>query len=68
MSYLTPLLPGLVVPMMIAKLAPQFMNEGFTSSLIFSSGLIAEKPVKGWCVMVPGAAAKYGMVKGLALE
>lgn len=59
---------GSVVPMMIAKLAPRFMKEGHKSSLTFTSGAIAERPVKGWSVMVPGAAAYYGTVKALALE
>lgn len=57
-----------VVPMLIAKLAPKFTKEGYKSSLTFTSGAIAEKPIKGWSVMVPGAAASYGMVKALALE
>ncbi|KAG0650361.1 Short-chain dehydrogenase reductase ATR9 [Hyphodiscus hymeniophilus] len=59
---------SLVVPMLIAKLAPSFMKGGFTSSLILTSGQIGLKPIKGWVVEVPGAAALFGMVKGLALE
>lgn len=57
-----------VVPMLIAKVAPKFMKGDYNSSLILTSGAIADNPIKGWSVMVPGAIAFYGMVKALALE
>ena len=59
---------SLVVPMLIGKTAPRFMKEGYTSSLILTSGQIAVKPIKGWSIMAPGAAALFGMIRGLALE
>ena len=57
-----------VAPMMIAKVAPRFLKEGYKSSLIFTSGQIAEKPMKGWSVQVAYATGLYGMTRGLALD
>jgi NAD(P)-dependent dehydrogenase (short-subunit alcohol dehydrogenase family) len=51
-----------------SNVVPNFMKGDHNSSLILTSGAIAEKPIKGWSVMVPGAIAFYGMVKALALE
>ncbi|CAI7623283.1 unnamed protein product [Penicillium palitans] len=35
------------VPLLIAKIAPPFMNQNYRSSITFTSGRIAEKPMKG---------------------
>lgn len=57
-----------VVPLLISKLAPSFMKERYTSSMTFTSGMIAEKPVKGYTVVCGGAAGLAGLTRALALD
>ncbi|KAK9235747.1 hypothetical protein V1525DRAFT_409021 [Lipomyces kononenkoae] len=59
---------GFVAPLIIAKLAPRFMNNSYTSSLIFTSGRIAEKPMKGATVVAGVATGLFGITKTLALD
>ncbi|KAI1401881.1 hypothetical protein F4819DRAFT_486115 [Hypoxylon fuscum] len=43
---------GLVVSAALIKLAPQFLELSYKSSLMFCGGRVAEKPVKGWSAAV----------------
>lgn len=56
------------VPLLIAKIAPPFMSKSYRSSIIFTSGRIAEKPIKGAAVLVGWGAALFGIVRTLALD
>ncbi|KAB8234458.1 hypothetical protein ETB97_003805 [Aspergillus alliaceus] len=55
-------------PLLIAKIAPAFMNPGPTSSLIFTGGQVANRPIPGWSVLASYAAGLQGMVRGLAVD
>ncbi|KAI0836288.1 putative short chain dehydrogenase/ reductase [Hypoxylon sp. FL0890] len=57
-----------VVPLLIAKLSPRYVKQSYTSSLIFTSGRLAERPVKGATVVSGWSAAVCGIVRGLALD
>lgn len=57
-----------IVPLLIGKVAPRFLHSGYKSSLTFTSGQIAEKPVKGWAVQAAYGTACYGIAKALALD
>ncbi|KAI1374423.1 putative short chain dehydrogenase/ reductase [Hypoxylon crocopeplum] len=57
-----------VVPLLIGKLAPRYVKQSHTSSLIFTSGRVAEKPVKGSTVVSGMGAALFGVTRGLALD
>jgi NAD(P)-dependent dehydrogenase (short-subunit alcohol dehydrogenase family) len=59
---------GLIAPVLIAKLAPRFLNPSPKSSLILTSGRIAEKPVKGYTMGAYRAAGLYGLTRALALD
>ncbi|KAI1208515.1 putative short chain dehydrogenase/ reductase [Annulohypoxylon truncatum] len=59
---------GYVAPLLIAKLSPRFVKQAYTSSLIFTSGRIAERPVKGMTVAAGVGAALSGITRGLALD
>lgn len=59
---------GLVIPILIAKLAPRFLNQSFTSSLTFTSGRIADRPVKGFTTQAFFAAGLAGLTRALALD
>ncbi|KAI0120414.1 putative short chain dehydrogenase/ reductase [Hypoxylon sp. NC0597] len=59
---------GYVVPLIIAKLSPRYVKQSYTSSLIFTSGRLAERPMKGTTVVSGWASAMFGIVRGLALD
>lgn len=56
------------VPILIAKVAPEFMAKRYSSSITFTSGRLAEKPMKGAVVLGAWASALVGIVKTLALD
>ena len=57
-----------IAPLLIGKVAPRFLHPGYKSSLTFTSGQIAEKPIKGWAVQAAYVTACYGITKALALD
>ncbi|KAF7122884.1 hypothetical protein CNMCM5793_000994 [Aspergillus hiratsukae] len=57
-----------VVPVLIAKFALRFLKPGYTSSLTFTGGAVANKPQPDWAVIAGYSAGLYGMVQGLALD
>ncbi|OTA80278.1 hypothetical protein M434DRAFT_86528 [Hypoxylon sp. CO27-5] len=59
---------GYVVPLIIAKLSSRYVKQSYTSSLIFTSGRLAERPMKGATVASGFASAMFGIVRGLALD
>lgn len=59
---------GYVAPLLIAKLSPRFLKQHYTSSLIFTSGRLAERPMKGMAVASGWATALSGITRGLALD
>ena len=59
---------GYFGPLLLAKLAPRFVNKSYRSSLIFTSGRIAEKPIPNTTVAAGWGSALSGMTRGLALD
>jgi len=53
---------------LLAKLAPQFVKPGYTSSIILTSGQVAEKPAPNYSIYASYAAGLYGLVRSLALD
>ncbi|KAK8107068.1 uncharacterized protein PG998_009081 [Apiospora kogelbergensis] len=61
----------LFVPMLIGKLAPRFLKTegpGSNSSIIFTSGQVAEKPIPGYSVLAAYASAQHGLARNLAVD
>ncbi|RYP74221.1 hypothetical protein DL771_003154 [Monosporascus sp. 5C6A] len=58
----------LFLPLLIAKLGPMFLKPGYTSSIIFTSGQVAEKPLPGYSVLASFASALHGLTRNLALD
>jgi NAD(P)-dependent dehydrogenase (short-subunit alcohol dehydrogenase family) len=58
----------LFVSILLAKVGPSFMREGYGSSIIFTSGQVDEKPVPGYSVFAAYAAAQLGLVRNLAID
>jgi NAD(P)-dependent dehydrogenase (short-subunit alcohol dehydrogenase family) len=70
-SILAPAPLNLVVPLLLAKTALPHLKQNMpksTSSLIFTSGRIADKPIPNWTVSAAYATALQGMTRGLALD
>jgi NAD(P)-dependent dehydrogenase (short-subunit alcohol dehydrogenase family) len=59
---------GFTAPLLIAKLAPRFLNRSYKSSLIFTSGRLGEKPLAGYTMGSAFAASSFGMARNLALD
>lgn len=52
----------------VAKYAKQYLNSGPESSVILTSGGVAERPHMGWSIVAGYAAGLYGLTRNLALE
>ncbi|AEO59657.1 hypothetical protein MYCTH_2308119 [Thermothelomyces thermophilus ATCC 42464] len=59
---------GYVVPLILAKLAPKYVRSSYTSSITFTTGRAAERPVKGVAALAGIGAGLFGITRSLALE
>jgi NAD(P)-dependent dehydrogenase (short-subunit alcohol dehydrogenase family) len=57
-----------IVPLLIAKIAPAYMVKSYRSSITFTSGRIAEKPMKGAAALAAWGTALLGITRTLALD
>lgn len=55
-------------PLLLAKHAPPHMHPGPASSLTFTSGLVADRPIPDWTVLAGYTAGLAGMARSLALD
>lgn len=56
------------VSILLAKVGPSFLREGYGSSIILTSGQVGEKPMPGYSVLAAYAAAQLGLVRNLAID
>ncbi|TVY92184.1 Short-chain dehydrogenase/reductase [Lachnellula willkommii] len=59
---------GFAAVLAIAKLAPRYMKQSYTSSLTFTGGRVAEKPIPTYTLYSGIAAGLVAMVRNLALD
>jgi len=59
---------GPVAAFATAKVAQRFLKKSYTSSLTFTGGRVAEKPMPNYSVYSGFAAGLIGMTRGLALD
>jgi len=52
----------------VAKLGLKYLREGYSSSIIFTSGQIAEKPMAGYAALAGYASAQFGLTRNLAVD
>ncbi|KAK4247267.1 hypothetical protein C7999DRAFT_14700 [Corynascus novoguineensis] len=57
-----------VVPVLIAKLAPKYLKSKHTSSITFTTGSGAERPIKGTAAIAAIGAGLFGLTRTLALD
>ncbi|OJJ67036.1 hypothetical protein ASPBRDRAFT_34764 [Aspergillus brasiliensis CBS 101740] len=56
------------VPLLLAKLAPRFLNSGPTSSLTLTTGAGSEKPFPNWSLVAGYLTGLHGITRNLALD
>ncbi|KAJ5860306.1 uncharacterized protein N7529_007616 [Penicillium soppii] len=56
------------VPLLVAKLAPRFLNPGFQSSYTLTTGVGSQKPFPNWSMISGYLSGLHGMTRNLALD
>ncbi|KAL5315295.1 hypothetical protein ACEPPN_016162 [Leptodophora sp. 'Broadleaf-Isolate-01'] len=59
---------GFTVPLVIAKIGVRYLKKSPKSSLIFTGGQVAEKPIANYTLYSTMAAGLIGMTRNLALD
>jgi NAD(P)-dependent dehydrogenase (short-subunit alcohol dehydrogenase family) len=58
-----------IAPLLVAKIGSRYLkSKTAESSIIFTTGSVAEKPIPGWSVVASFAAGLHGMVRNLAID
>jgi NAD(P)-dependent dehydrogenase (short-subunit alcohol dehydrogenase family) len=57
-----------VAPLLLAKVGSKYLNPGPTSSIVFTTGLVADRPIPNWSVIASYAAGLHGMTRTLAVD
>jgi len=57
-----------IAPLLVAKIGSRYLNQVPESSIIFTAGVVAEKPMPGWSVVASYSAGLHGMVRNLAVD
>jgi NAD(P)-dependent dehydrogenase (short-subunit alcohol dehydrogenase family) len=55
-------------PLLVAKVGSRYLNPGPTSSIVLTTGSVAEHPHPNWSVVASYAAGLHGMTRNLALD
>lgn len=55
-------------PLLLAKVGIKYLKESAESSIILTTGSIAQKPAPDWSVIAAYAAGLYGMTRNLAFD
>ena len=57
-----------IAPVLLAKHAPRYLEKSFESSITLTTGIVTERPIPNWSVLVGGRSALVGLGKNLALD
>ncbi|KAJ1018576.1 hypothetical protein NDA16_004858 [Ustilago loliicola] len=52
----------------VATTNPQYLRQNAGGSIVFTTGVVAQKPIAGWSIPAGYAAATYGLTRNLALD
>jgi len=55
-------------PLLVAKVGVKYLNPGPESSIIFTTGSVADHPMPNWSVVASYASGMHGMTRNLALD
>jgi NAD(P)-dependent dehydrogenase (short-subunit alcohol dehydrogenase family) len=57
-----------VAPLLIAKVGSTYLNKCPESSIVFSTGSVADRPIPDWTVVASYASGLHGMTRNLAVD
>lgn len=57
-----------VAPMLLAKIAPKYMNHGPESSITLTSGTVWERPIPEWTIVAGYMGGVCSMARNMALD
>jgi NAD(P)-dependent dehydrogenase (short-subunit alcohol dehydrogenase family) len=52
----------------VAKVGSKYLNPGPTSSIVLTSGLVADRPIPNWSIVASYCAGMHGMTRNLAID
>ncbi|KFY13657.1 hypothetical protein V492_03109 [Pseudogymnoascus sp. VKM F-4246] len=55
-------------PLLVAKVGRKYLTGGAQSSIVLTTGNVADRPVPNWSVVASYAAGLHGMTRNLALD
>lgn len=55
-------------PLLVAKVGSKYLSPGPESSIVLTTGSVAELPLPNWSVVASYAAGLHGMTRNLALD
>ncbi|KAG0645130.1 Core atranone cluster (CAC) 9 [Hyphodiscus hymeniophilus] len=55
-------------PLLVAKVGSRYMEKGPNSSIVLTTGSVAEHPIPNWSVVAGYGAALHGMTRNLAID
>ena len=55
-------------PLLVAKVGSRYLSKSSESSIVLTTGLVAEHPVPNWSVVAGYAAGLHGLTRNLALD
>ncbi len=55
-------------PLLVAKVGSKYLSPGPESSIVLTTGAVAEHPIPNWSVVASYAAGLHGMTRNLALD
>ena len=55
-------------PLLVAKIGSRYLSQSSNSSIVLTTGSVAEHPIPNWSVVSGYAAGLHGMTRNLALD
>jgi NAD(P)-dependent dehydrogenase (short-subunit alcohol dehydrogenase family) len=55
-------------PLLVAKIGSKYLNQDSSSSIVLTTGSVAENPIPNWSVVAGYAAALHGLTRNLAID
>ncbi|KAH7356984.1 hypothetical protein BKA65DRAFT_580218 [Rhexocercosporidium sp. MPI-PUGE-AT-0058] len=55
-------------PLLVAKVGSKYLEKSTASSIVLTTGSVAQKPIPGWSILSSYKAGLQGMTRGLAID
>jgi len=55
-------------PLLVAKVGSKYLNKSPESSIVLTTGSVAERPIDDWSIVASYASGLHGMTRNLALD